>query len=166
MKKFNDDSIVKNRAKKDGYYVIGVCDQDNYCNSELSVCIKDDHKVEHAGFLIFGKVEGGLMKELVTDTHLSFVDDIDYIVDTDELTDESHFYFSNPCYMFASRVNPGYVSRNLRDIEEGYNVEDYIDKITKQIKRATDKYDDFIRDDEEHINKFLSKYSRKNYTKI
>ena len=169
------DTIVgdnRNEIKKDGYYLIYVCDKYDGYNEKVYVTSNEScEKVKD--FEIFGKFEDGIMTELITGTLLKYIDDVDIIIEKKKIPDEkfkdnytNNYYFSSPGYLKAIQLYPKDVAIILNDLDNDYNVSEYKKKILSQINNATSKYEELVKDDEETIDNFIHKHRTKNKMRI
>ena len=157
------------KAARDGYYIVDICDKDNVCNNEIYIS-SNNNKEEGEFFPIFGKMIGGVMTELITDTILKYYDDVDFVIESKDNSNKDYgitnYHFSEPCYISAYQIYPKQLVKVLKNLDKNYDVEEYKEKILSQINEATKHYADLTKEDEKYIEEFIEKHKTKNYTRI
>lgn len=118
-------SYYKNKAIKDGYYILGISSNDSQgYSSVIDVDIDNDSHKWHECVYIIGEYKNGHMRELITGKKIKYVDEVDVIhfcaprslirysnntwQEYPEISGEEfepRYYFADLCYVTCNEIS-------------------------------------------------------------
>lgn len=142
----------KKKGFDDGFYLLTICDRDGR-NSSLFLP-SNDEIFSSIGVPYIGEMKDGVMREFITETELSFVDDVD-IANTDGV-----WCYGEACYINARPINSDKLAHVLETIQECPDgVDIYSSILFKQIEDATMDREKLLGNSHNSIRQFKKKYN-------